>query len=277
MPATTASRIAFAGFMQKVQDTVESMGFHDYEPPWYRGHSNSSFGLAPSLMRDATLDSVGARSSEVHNPASPERIRVLRLESDLFFDFQLRLGKERGDYASCWDTLFAMRHYGLPTRTLDWTQTIGVAVYFAINSTETREPAIWILHPYLLNQRHWVGRDTALPKYLGQVTDGHPCPDYDDLLGYWKHDKLAFKGPVAVCPSRANPRMQAQTGSFTVHGTDWRPLEAQVGPEIVRQVRMPADAIDGARTFLHEAGLTTRVLFPGIEGLAQEMRQRFER
>ncbi|MCK6476673.1 MAG: FRG domain-containing protein [Phycisphaerales bacterium] len=231
--------------------------------------------MLPSLLRESTIRALKLDGDGLHDPASPARYRVLREESDLFFDFQIRLGRERSEYASCWDTLFAMRHHGLPTRILDWTQTIGVAVYFAVTAGSVDDPCIWILHPYLLNQAHWVGRDTALPKYLGQTIDSLPLADYDDILGHWKHDKLAFRGAVAVCPSRANARMQAQTGTFTIHGTDWRPIDQQVGMDVLRRVMMPPGAVDGARQFLTEAGLTTRVLFPGIDGLAQEMRERF--
>lgn len=275
MTATRESRIAFAEFMLEIESTVNEMGFLDHEPPWFRGHSASSHTLLPSLMRESTLRSIGVGRDGLFERGSVDRHRVLRLESDLFFDFQLRLGRERSEFASCWDTLFAMRHFGLPTRTLDWTETVGVAIYFAVNAPKVDEPSIWILHPYLMNQFHWVARDTAMPKYLGQGVGTPALSDYDDILGHWKHDDLVFKGPVAVCPSRANARMQAQTGSFTVHGTDWRPLEQQVGSDVVRRVTMPSAAVEGARLFLTEAGLTTRVLFPGIDGLAQEMRERF--
>ena len=30
------------------------------------------------------------------------------------------------------DVLFSMHHFGTPTGLLDWTETLGVAVYFAL-------------------------------------------------------------------------------------------------------------------------------------------------
>lgn len=275
MTSLRDSRIAFADYMHRVCTEVAAMDFADYEPPWFRGHSQPTHTLTPTLMRKSTMEAVGIDVKQVHDKASAARQRMLRLESDLFFDFQIRMGRERADYASCWDVLFAMRHYGIPTRIMDWTQTLGVAIYFALSAPDPVDPGIWILHPYLLNKKHWISRDTVLPKYLGFVDGKTVLNDYDDILGHWKHDSM-FEGPVAVCPSRANARMQAQSGTFTIHGTNWRPLEQQVDGSIVRMVPMPSEAVLGGRQFLREAGLTDRVLFPGIEGLAQEMRRTFE-
>jgi hypothetical protein len=37
-----------------------------------------------------------------------------------------------------WHTLVNMQHYGIPTRLLDWTSVLGVAVFFA---TSTYRPS----------------------------------------------------------------------------------------------------------------------------------------
>lgn len=265
-----SQRDALADVLDRAEAEVAALGLTDREEPWFRGHSSKAYNLMPSLFRDSTLRAVG-----VADPMSG-RDRLLELESDLFFDFQARMGDERRRCPSAWDVLFLMRHFGVPTRVMDWTTTLGVALFFAVAGAMD-SARLWILNPVGLNaeSESWKSRDTVLPKYLASPYFNDKECDLDDVYGYRLHDDLRFNLPVALCPSFANHRMQAQSGTFTVHGNDWRPLDQLVGDSVLRYVDLDADAIAGARVFLKDAGITERVLFPGLEGLAMEMRRRF--
>lgn len=269
------SCVRFTEFLETVRRETDELGVKWHERPWYRGHNNAGHSLLPSLFRPSTLAAIQSEGA-----AGVERDEVLRLESDLFFEFQMRIKPGDLNGHSAWDLLFLMRHYGLPTRTLDWSETLGVAIYFALSGDgPPPSPTIWVLNPYALNEMTtgWDARDTVLPKYLAAPFVDDPEMDYDDMLGYGRHGAFKFQSPVAVCPGRSNERMQAQAGSFTVHGNNWDPIEKQVPPSVVRAIPIPHDAIEGARQFLRDGGLTTRVLFPGLEGLAREMLERFPR
>jgi len=124
-----ASRHAFSDFLERVQAASAELDFAHHERPWYRGHSRASHQLLPSLFR-ANVAKGACPPDAVAQPQD-----VLRLEGDLFFEFQARLGREHLDNHSAWDILFLMRHYGLPTRSLDWTEVLGVAVYFALSGS----------------------------------------------------------------------------------------------------------------------------------------------
>lgn len=269
------SCLKFAEFLEDVRAAVDDLRFEWHERPWFRGHRDAGHGLLPSLFRPSTLASIKGEGAGEGRPED-----ILRLESDLFFEFQMRIKPGDLNGHSAWDLLFLMRHYGLPTRTLDWSEILGVAVYFALNGdTRAPSPTIWVLNPYALNElkQSWKYRDTVSPRYLGAPWSDDEDRDYDDILATDDHGSFPFKLPVAVCPTRSNERMQAQAGSFTVHGNKWEPLDAMVDRRIARPIRLPDDAIDGAQVFLKDAGLTTRVLFPGLEGLAREMLERFPR
>jgi hypothetical protein len=272
------SRLAFIDCVNQIERCVDELGFIHDERPWFRGHASTSHLLMPSLFRDSTISKIGVTADAMKTGNQWAIQRILRLESDLFFDFQIRLGAARAEYASAWDVVFAMRHYGLPTRTLDWTETLGVAVYFAVAGLQAdSEPAIWVLNPYSMNAKSWGARDTVLPKYLASKLLGDPDMDYEDMLGYAQQHKLATL-PVATIPSRANARMQAQAGFFTVHGQKFLPMESlsEFDDSVMRRVVLPPLAVPAAQAFCNEFGLTSRVLFPGVEGLAREMQDRFK-
>src|SRR4051812_44352757 len=85
---------------------------------WYRGVSCSKFKLLPKIMREG-------RTAE----------EVFEREHRLLTRFRQRsLAYWPAGYPQNeWEHLFAMQHYGMPTRLLDWSENLFVAAHFAFD------------------------------------------------------------------------------------------------------------------------------------------------
>ncbi|HEX8877411.1 MAG TPA: FRG domain-containing protein [Phycisphaerales bacterium] len=269
----------FVPILQEIHEAVKSLDFGEAEVPWFRGQDDASHDLLPSLFRPTTLKRFAGPERAAKMSTDQQRDALLRLESDVYFEFAAKSSAVLNGARTAWDTLFLMRHYGLPTRTLDWSETLGVSLFFAVGNldlTLNRAAAIWILNPYALNGETWGGRDTVLPRFLAAPTRHDAACDYDQLLAYWGHSSFRFDGPVAVCPDRLNERMHAQAGSFTIHGNDPDAINLHThAKNFVRKVEIPHTACEGAKAFLRIAGISERSLFPGLDGLSREMRARY--
>lgn len=261
------------------RDAERSLEFGPWEKPWYRGQGRDTFHLVPSLFRPQTLsqycEHVGVKLAEYSANAKEY---LLQLESDAYFEFVQHSSRLGEPASTAWDKLFLMRHYGLPTRTLDWSETLGVALHFALRdpSKDGSPAAIWILNPFKLNEKVWGERDTVLPRFIPRRFKGDPMLDYDEILARRKHAEWSFSDAVAVHPECRNERMHAQAGTFTFHakgsdGLDQLPKTKTCLAMIAIEPAIRTEAIE----FLKHAGINERSLFPGLEGIAREMRPRY--
>lgn len=153
-----------------------------------------------------------------------------------------------------------MRHYGVPTRLLDWSESISVAAFFAINANQSSDSMIWFLDPGALNKRSigalipFLGAEEVYPLVRSAFS---PSPSDGDS--------------VAVLAPRTEPRMAAQLGNFTIHGSV-TPLENIKGSdEFLARVLIPLSAYDRIRYDLSLLGIRISTLFPDLDHLAQQV------
>ena len=172
---------------------------------WYRGVCDQRFQLLPALLR---------------------RSNGLTKEKDLFNRYKNVATLVHQDRQSDWQYLFDMQHYRLPTRLLDWTEVLGIAVFFALLGTIDCDAAVYVLDPLSLNGNS--SKDDLVSVY--------DDPTFDYKTVYWEHKPFPPVAPIAVQVPAQNSRIAAQRGKFTVHGTDKRPIEEQF-PAHVKKVR----------------------------------------
>ena len=122
---------AWSKFLDEVREAERELG-SPFEP-WYRGHTDHTWQLIPSLPRQPDWE-----------------IK----EKKLFSEFNQTASRVFEKRASDWETLFDMQHYWIPTRLLDWTTVMGVAIAFILHGdySDDGDSALFILDPVALNR-----------------------------------------------------------------------------------------------------------------------------
>lgn len=229
---------AILGWVEVFRKTVSAKG-PDSVPVWYRGVPKSAYRLTPSLFR-------------FEHGADHEQ--------KLFNLYTSYLPREVAQKNTDWDTLFDMQHYGVPTRLLDWTESLGVALFFALQGGHDDEPCLYLLAPAQLNILSVSSGAGAIP-FLPDRAD-----TYDYRRTYWENAER-HSLPRAITPRFPNPRMQRQQGHFTIHGKSSRPLE-ELCPGCVGKLQL-VNCPTITREILDHTNLNAFSLFPDFEGLAK--------
>jgi FRG domain-containing protein len=226
---------------------------------WYRGQSCHDYSLLPKLLRDGKTDG-----------------QITEREKRLLTRFRQRSMAywPKGYPQNDWEHLFAMQHYGLPTRLLDWSENLFVAAYFALSSTNNHshngdvcKPHIWCIDPV-----RWNRSMPGLSEY-GEAIRILTTAD-DDLDAYRPEtQKRRPKSPVAIFGAHNSERIVAQRGTFMVWGNEAKPLE-----EVSQDFREPLVwriTLSGGRDTLYQdlqsLGFSETMVFPELTYLATEL------
>ena len=230
---------SWTNFLKSVSNAKKELG--NPEIIWFRGHWNANHYLLPSLLRYTN---------------------GLDKEQMLFHKFRRFADKVFTSKDSDWETLFDMQHYGIPTRLLDWTESFGIALYFASyynNLKKSKEQAaVYIMNPLRINEISGKTNILKIPREESEFS-------YSGI--YWNHKPFKASAPIAIEPIFKNDRIMAQRGTFTVHHNDIKPIE-DLFPDSIKKIILPNDAIPAAIEFLDLANLNEYTVFPDLAGIA---------
>jgi hypothetical protein len=236
----------FLAFMAEVDQKREEIKC-SRSGAFFRGHSNGQFRLVPSLLR---------------NTLHPDT------EHNLFHECFARANNLIARDSTSWERLAFFQHYGIPTRLLDWTESFGVALFFAIRDNPDC-PHIWIVNAFRLNKSNDASEQPRiLMAGLDNLPDYHDCFVRIDNRIVWPYSK-----PIFLQIPWTTERVRAQSGFFTFHATN-ESIE-ETNPKYFRKVDIPAEAIAGALKFLNNAGINEYTVFPDFVGLAGFLRSRY--
>jgi hypothetical protein len=228
---------------------------------WYRGLSDCSYQLTPTVGRK--VDYANCRMSLGDE------------EKSLLHRFRRRAYPHVGRAMSAGEAIFLARHHGLPTRLLDWTANALFALYFACIEHPANHGRVWAMRrrpaPDVkeLDAFDLVQHQTEEDLFEHLVSHNGKTRDTSDVI------KIVY-------PLYNSPRLVAQDGAFTIHSEPTRSIESYEGRPFRRANldidrlycwRVPKNKKTPILRELSSLGITQRLLFPDLDGLAKSLWQ----
>lgn len=276
--------------IKNVVDVV-NVGLHS-KNYFFRGEAEPFLLPMPGIFRERdwaflkrTSDTGKTEQKKVSDFDHEETEGLRRAESNLIYKFKRLAPGLKSDLPGEANPLnnlkwlFLMQHHGMPTRLLDWTQNILVALFCAVSKPDDKDGQLWTIMPKELNRIANIDWAFPLP--------GHPVVEYlaREML-YDREVKLELlkklklqstpNWPVAILPPLAWPRMIAQSSVFTLHP---KPTKSNaVFPEEagLRRHVILAKYKKSIRRNLREMGILYRTLYPELDSIAKDEKSRID-
>lgn len=141
-----------------------------------------------------------------------------------------------------WELIVLAQHHGLPTRLLDWSHNPLVALFFAVQSNDESDAAVYALEAGVV-------LDVMDTKELGK----HP---------------LELQDTRQFVPNSSSPRVFAQSSVFTVHSEPTEPWTVSGMKKFI----IPKELKMQLRGVLYKYGISSKKLFPGLDGVGSTIR-----
>lgn len=263
----------------------------------FRGQGNAEWPLKTSL----------ARMVESHHPNYIDKIMTASYEQRMMDEFQWKYPSyEKGHIPATDESiewLSLMQHYGSPTRMLDFSYSMYIALFMAIDGSFHSKSAIWALNKHVLN-------DKIIRKYYAEnktnIISGKDSERYIyeeattaiNRRFYFVKDKVE-NFLYATRPHLSNERINRQQGLFVIPSSielDFEDIlkdyydSSQYGTmkfdDVVRlstdhsygqqtvsliKIEIPKSLKYGLSNVLRQMNVTSETMYPGLDGLARSM------
>jgi hypothetical protein len=231
-----------------------------------RGQANAEYSLVPSIDREGR-----------EKFSRRQKLRLERQSIDMFRS-TARFFADKGEEDALKtdiQTLMVLRHYGVPTRLLDWSLSPFVAAYFAVEMDDSIDGAIWSFdHDQYVKKgsEQWI-------KWRHTTNNGDGVSFNGDLTAFTVEDPVDWF--VCYFNPLGFPRQNAQHGAYSCTARLGRNHADKISDLLVEDIYyhryvIPAKFKRGLRKILREEhGIWGGSLFPDSAGAAQTAKQTF--
>jgi hypothetical protein len=245
---------------------------------WFRGHSNSSYGLVPRVYRDAFTKKASdlwidrEHFKKLHDeikgkPDAESQRKRLNLERLVVRDF-LQAGGHLLQPQTTADAYFLAQHFGAPTRLLDWSTNPLVALYMAVANDEGKtdkgpDGAVFAMDP-----------TAHLPPdaqpFRAIMAPDHPyAKDAIEVVMNWANPNPKYRSHILpIRPNTQAGRIERQASCFTLHsyGSEETPNST------LRHCLIPWKRKAEIRTALRSLSINQFTVYNTLDRLSSELR-----
>ena len=242
--------------LSKITEVLKKHFIDSKKELWFRGQPNYEHELTPSLFR-GQYDEVG-----------------------MYDEFIRRFPEHSHNHKNIIEWLTLMQHYGLPTRLLDWSENLLVALFFCCNDEKDKDGAIFSFgydrnHNFLAE----TGRTNQFLEVLIRLTKSQSKKELNKMMANPLINSL-FRDFLPYKPPYKNPRIRQQQGCFTFHGGKFfngeeliavRKMETHGGNLI--KIRITPDNKKSILEELKLLGIYEATLFPEMDYQAKQIKE----
>ena len=271
LPSHMRSLIGYIGLVQLL---TKSLGGDTH---WFRGHADADRPLVPGIFGRLLGDNLADKRVK--------KLRMTEVVTNLDFAHQAKARKKF--FPSDNDLvgqLVVMRHYGLLSRLLDWSESPLTALFFAVENAAPKKqsPAcVWVLDPATLNEKQWGKDNSSIYFSHASVPVAMASCAFDDEVtlpsALKEEEKSSAKrtekvGEVAAfCPQHTIMRHMVQKAQFTIHHTPKALIELPHARRFVGRIMISFDDRKKILEELRLAGVSRDLLFPDLDNLANHL------
>ena len=223
----------------------------------YRGMSNADFKLTTSLRINCK-----SKSKELEMPLLHNFTKYAVLEEPIM-------------EGNVWKQMILGQHHGIPTRLMDWSFSPLMALHFAtteddLDEMDAHDAVVWKIDVHELHNRLPENYQKVMKKYSTTVFSMNMLEEACESPEQYDRD-MKMDNMLVMEPPSLDRRIISQYSFFSIVPNDMQDIEKFLDTNTHKTVRyiIAKELRWQIRDFLDHQNITERIVYPGLDGLAQ--------
>lgn len=239
-----AIKLVSENSIKNLSDYVEQLDFCPNKTIYrrfYRGHSDSSWNLSPSIYR----------KSKRYSKKSGKKRTYVEYEDKMYSEALTYCSVDFPDENTIFENLVKLQHYEFPTRLLDLTMNSLVALYFAVKEKEDADGEVLLFE---INKKDICSFDSKEVRKLSSIVKKN------------KSDAIEKKYNDVVCviPKQNVDRLINQNGAFFLYGANENKINLAEQKFAFRRFIILKEDKEKIKQQLNNCGINDLELFPDL-------------